>query len=71
MGAHKKYRDMIEGLSKVDVQVSITREGYSLYKLSVGRTERIFKIRSTCNKHLRRIYLSETNKQLLFFNGEQ
>ena len=67
MGAHKKYRDMMDALSKVDVHVSIARESYNSYILCIGNKEHKFNIRSTCNKHLERIFINETNKPLLFY----
>ena len=67
MGAHKKYRDMMEELMKVGIDIHIRRQGEKAYKLSVGSKERIFKNRSTCNRHLERIFINETNKPLLFY----
>jgi len=67
MGAHPKYRTMMQELTKVGVDINIHRQGEKAYKLSVGTKERIFRLRSTCNRHLEKIFTKETNKTLLFY----
>ena len=66
MGAHKKYRDMMEQLKSVGVDVVIIKEGDKEYKVVAGNKHITYGYRVSANRYLNRIHQQETNKLLIF-----
>lgn len=66
MGAHKKYRDMMEQLKIAGIDVAIIKEGDKEYKVVAGNKHVTYRYRISANKYLIRIHQQETNKILLF-----
>lgn len=68
MGAHAKYRTLINEINAAGIDCALIRDGTKSYKVTAGNHHRSYRNRNSANKFIVRIHTKEVKNSILIKN---